>query len=127
MQLSLYILALLVTIRLTHSEDWNYHDLGPDTWSEIYPLCSGQSQSPIDILTACTTYKTFTNFNFSSTYGQTNNFTLVNNGHSIAATYIGNNPLTFTLTGGGLNGTFQFTNFHLHWGENSKSGSEHRV
>jgi len=26
-----------------------------------------------------------------------------------------------------LNGIYQFVNFHLHWGENYKSGSEHQV
>ena len=41
-----------------------------------------------------------------------------------------NDPLklaAFRLAGGGLNGTFEFVNFHLHWGENHKSGSEHEV
>ncbi|CAF4254724.1 unnamed protein product, partial [Rotaria sordida] len=31
------------------------------------------------------------------------------------------------LAGGDLPGTLELVNFHLHWGENHKSGSEHEV
>ncbi|CAF4666049.1 unnamed protein product, partial [Rotaria sp. Silwood2] len=54
-------------------------------------------------------------------------FNVLNNGHTIVGTYNANDSSPFKLTGGGLNGTFEFSNFHLHWDENSKSGSEHRV
>ncbi len=30
-------------------EDWNYNDLGPDTWAESFPECGGAEQSPINI------------------------------------------------------------------------------
>ena len=123
----IFIYLLLTNINLIISESWNYHDLGPDTWSETYPSCAAHSQSPINVQTACTTYQSFTPFNFSPDYYIYHNFTLLNNGHSITGTYNRKKSSFLTLTGGGLNGTFQFTNFHLHWGENSKSGSEHQV
>ncbi len=107
---------------------WNYEEYGPDVWSETYPTCGGQLQSPINILTACTVYKNFTPFIFGSEYNEQHNFTLTNNGHTIIGTF--NNEINlpdFRLTGGDLNGTFEFVNFHLHWGENAKSGSEHEV
>ncbi|CAF4806425.1 unnamed protein product [Rotaria sp. Silwood1] len=107
---------------------WNYGDLGPDIWSEHYPSCDGQSQSPINILTACTVYKDFKPFTFISTHDEKHYFTLKNNGHTIIGTI--NNEYKqspIQLTGGGLNGTFEFVNFHLHWGENYKSGSEHQI
>lgn len=30
-------------------EDWNYNDLGPDTWAESFAECGGSEQSPINI------------------------------------------------------------------------------
>jgi hypothetical protein len=31
------------------------------------------------------------------------------------------------ITGGGLNGTYEFAQFHLHWGNDSTKGSEHII
>jgi carbonic anhydrase len=121
--ISLYFIKLPSAI----ISSWNYADLGPDVWSDQYPLCIGEFQSPINIRTACTTYQSFQPFNFSEDFYDSHNFTLINNGHTILATYTGNILPSFTLTDGGLNGTFQFVNFHLHWGENYKSGSEHQM
>lgn len=108
-------------------ETWNYQDLGPDVWSDTYPSCANHSQSPINIRTACTTYRSFTPFNFTSAYNLTQNFTLLNNGHTITGTYMSNDESSLMLTGGGLNKTYHFYSFHLHWGENYKSGSEHQM
>ncbi|CAF4232174.1 unnamed protein product, partial [Rotaria sordida] len=127
LQFFIFISLLLIIVCPITGESWNYHDLGPDIWSETYPSCAGHSQSPINIKTACTIYRTFTSFNFSSAYNLNHNFTLLNNGHSIVGTYNGNDSSSFKLTGASLNGTFEFSSFHLHWGENSKSGSEHQV
>lgn len=110
------------------ANQWNYGQLGPDIWSDYYPLCAGKSQSPVNILTACTVYRKFSEFQFTSSYDEKHYFKLINNGHTIIATLSTDyqqSPLS--LTGGGLNGTFDFVNFHLHWGENHKSGSEHEL
>ncbi|CAF1186774.1 unnamed protein product [Adineta steineri] len=127
LQVFTFILILLTNIRSTTGESWNYNNLGPDVWGDIDSLCNGRSQSPINIQTACTNYQSFAPFSFQSDYNLTHNFTLLNNGHSIVGTYIGNNPMSLRLNGGGLNGTYEFLQFHLHWGENYKSGSEHQV
>jgi carbonic anhydrase len=127
MQSFIFITVLLSIVHRTICDSWDYHALGPDVWSDTYPSCANHSQSPINIQTACTTYQSFTPFHFTSAYDLTNNFTLVNNGHTIVGTYIGNASSALTLTGGGLNGTYNLRNFHLHWGENYKSGSEHQV
>ncbi|CAF5156878.1 unnamed protein product, partial [Rotaria magnacalcarata] len=111
-----------------YANQWNYGHLGPDIWSEYYPLCAGKSQSPINILTACTLYRDIKPFQFISAHATKNYFTVKNNGHTIIS--IINNAyeqLSIQLRGGGLNGTFDFVNFHLHWGENHKSGSEHQI
>jgi carbonic anhydrase len=123
----LNIFFLLTIIYQSIGSEWNYGDEGPDVWSDLYPLCDGQSQSPINIDTTSTVYHSVQIFKFSAGYSITQNFKLINNGHSISGTYTGNDPSLLTLTGGGLNGTYQFSSFHLHWGENYKSSSEHQV
>jgi len=107
---------------------WNYGQLGPDIWSDYYPFCAGKSQSPINILTACTVYKNLKPFNIISSHDERHYFTLKNNGHTIIGTINQEyKQPPIQITGGGLNGTFEFVNFHLHWGENYKSGSEHQM
>ncbi|CAF1254402.1 unnamed protein product, partial [Rotaria sordida] len=96
-------------------------------WSETHESCGRYSQSPIIIKTACTVYRTFTPFDFSSAYNLQHDFTLLNTGHTVVGTYHGNDSSPFNLTGGGLNGTFRLHNFHLHWGENHRTGSEHQI
>ncbi|CAF4440468.1 unnamed protein product [Rotaria sp. Silwood2] len=123
----MYISLLLTIVSQTTGNSWNYHNSGPDMWSETYQSCAKYSQSPIIIKTACTIYRTFAPFDFSSTYNLTHTFNVLNNGHTIVGTYNGNESSPFKLTGGGLNGTFEFSSVHLHWGENSRSGSEHQV
>ncbi|CAF1197255.1 unnamed protein product [Rotaria sp. Silwood1] len=126
-QAFIFILLLLTIVCQATGETWDYHESGPDVWSEVYGSCGTYSQSPIVIKTACTVYRNFTPFDFSSAYHLKHDFTLINNGHTIVGTYNGNDSSPFNLTGGGLNGTFQFYNFHLHWGENARAGSEHQV
>jgi len=121
------IVFLLIIIHQSITSDWNYGEEGPDVWSDDYPLCSGRSQSPINIRTACTIYQPFKPFQFSSGYDQLQNFTLINNGHTISGALTNGNSSILTLTGGGLIGTYRFSSFHFHWGENYKSGSEHQM
>ncbi|CAF1381328.1 unnamed protein product [Rotaria sordida] len=111
-----------------HIHEWDYGEFGPDVWYEKYPTCGGRLQSPINILTACTTYKSFTPFIFESGYNEQHSFTLKNNGHTIVGTLNSESNLSgLKLAGGDLPGTLELVNFHLHWGENHKSGSEHEV
>jgi carbonic anhydrase len=124
----LFFFGSILAINAAHVHEWNYDEYGPDVWSERYPSCAGQSQSPINILTACTSYKNFTPFAFGAGYNEQHNFTLQNNGHTIVGTFHNEEKLAaFRLEGGDLNGTFELVNFHLHWGENHKTGSEHEV
>lgn len=129
MQTITFILFLLTTnVYYISCQDWNYDVLGPDMWSVFYPTCAGHFQSPINIKTACTVYQTLTPFQFSADYNRTYNFTIYPFENNYRVLYNNSNPSpSFTLTGGGLNGTFQLVSFHLHWGENFKSGSEHQM
>jgi len=124
----LIIISLyLHSLNAATSSHWNYDALGPDVWSDLYSTCDGLSQSPINIKTACTTYQEFAAFSFSSAYDLAQKFTLTNNGHTISAEQVNASAYPLTLTGGGLSETFTFVNFHLHWGRNYKSGSEHQL
>jgi carbonic anhydrase len=121
------LIFFLTIINQSITDEWNYGAQGPDVWADQYPLCSGHSQSPIDIRTACTVYRRFEPFKFSSTYNQPQNFILINNGHTISGVLTDGNSSLLTLTGGGLDGIYKFSSFHFHWGENYGSGSEHQV
>lgn len=127
--MNLRLLSFLFSLFIcVSSNQWNYGHLGPDIWSDYYPMCAGKSQSPINILSACTKYAKLRPFKFSASHSEKHYFTLKNNGHTVIGIIndaYQQSPLT--LTGGGLNGTFKFVNFHLHWGENYKSGSEHQM
>ena len=121
----IFLFVLSFTCGHTAGNDiWNYGKRGPDVWKDINSNCSGQRQSPINIQTACTKYEIFKPFNFTYIHGESLNFTLKNNGHTITGR---TNDGGLLLTGGNLSGTFSFDSFHLHWGPNYNTGSEHQM
>ena len=120
-------IQLSMFLSLTKCSDWDYHQNGPDVWQDFDQMCASSSQSPINIKTVCAVYKSFNQFNFSETYNISQNFSLNFNKHSINGSLIDQEEYPLHLTGGGLNGIYKFVNFHLHWGENYASGSEHEV
>lgn len=119
------LLLSLASFSPVDSSHWDYGEFGPDVWSEQYPTCNGESQSPINIRTKCTIERTFSKINLSSSHQSTLLFRLRNNGHTITAETVTEQDLT--LTGVNLNGVFRFDSFHIHWGPNKRSGSEHRL
>lgn len=121
---SLFIVICKTEVPEAPSFEWNYGRFGPDVWFKKYPECAGENQSPINIKTACTIYQQFEPFHFSAAYYDSLKFTLVHDGHSVKGVPIGRKLF---LSGGNLNGTFTFINFHLHWGPNENVGSEHQV
>ena len=106
---------------------WNYGNFGPDVWPDLYPDCSKNSQSPINIKTACTTYQNFPAFQFSSTYNMMQDFTITNDGHTVVGKQVNASAFPLILSGGGLPENYTFVNFHLHWGDNYATGSEHQL
>jgi carbonic anhydrase len=122
-----FVGLILFHSSLSADHNWNYGNLGPDVWPDFNPTCAGTAQSPINIKTACTIYESYEPFQFSSGYDLTQDFTLTNNGHSISAEPVDKTKSPLTLTGGGLSEEFMFASFHLHWGKNYKTGSEHLV
>ncbi|CAF4764247.1 unnamed protein product [Rotaria sp. Silwood1] len=125
--LVVFILLCSVNTSLSQETHWNYGDAGPDVWEDSYAACQGMVQSPINIQTACTVYNAYPAFQLSSATNVVQNFTITNDGHTITASQVDKTAFPLTLSGGGLNGTYEFVNFHLHWGQNYKSGSEHQI
>jgi carbonic anhydrase len=106
------------------NDDWDYSKLGPDVWSERWSTCGGQRQSPINIMTKCTDQRKFDPLNFTSVHDKQILFRMENNGHTIK---VHTDTTGLLVNGGNLNGRFYFDSFHLHWGPNHKSGSEHQM
>ena len=122
-----FLLVQLLVLCSALGTEWDYHQLGPDVWDDLFPTCAGRSQSPIDIKTPCTVYQNFSAFDLLSFYNLNQTLRLLNNGYAISATLVNQTANPPRFQGGGLNGTYEFVNFHLHWGENYGSGSEHEV
>ena len=106
------------------SQIWDYGKHGPNVWKDINSNCGGQNQSPINIKTACTNYEIFDPFDFTASHNQLIKIKLTNNGHTIVGEPI---DTQLSITGGNLNGEYLFQSFHLHWGPNYNTGSEHQV
>ena len=112
---------------LSSAVNWNYEDLGPDVWPDLYPDCGKTKQSPINIKTACTTYNEYSPFQFSPAYAELQDFRITNDGHTVTGVQVNPTASPLILSGGGLTENFTFANFHLHWGENYGTGSEHQL
>ena len=73
------------------SNDWNYEELGPDTWKQNpnFPSCgSGQKQSPINIISSTVAYdSSLAPINFNN-YSQTITWNISNNGFTSYYYYI---------------------------------------
>lgn len=105
---------------------WTYDS--PSEWSTHFPHASGICQSPINIVTKETKPESYSPFSFSMQYTCDQLFTLTHSGQQVAATLTDKQHASeIWFTGSGLGGRFHFINFHLHWGENNRHGSEHEI
>ncbi|EFX88011.1 alpha-carbonic anhydrase [Daphnia pulex] len=113
-------------IPITNKPKWTYKD--QMNWPRLFPTCGTRRQSPIDIQPKETVLASFPNFVFHN-YGHINNMTMVNNGHTVTINLPEDYPKHKMphITGGGLNGTYNFAQMHMHWGVDSTLGSEHRI
>jgi len=102
---------------------WKY----PSTnWPDICPgYCSGQSQSPIDIVTSPLPMDNSL-FRFHDYGVPINTVNLNNNGHSATISW-DNSVNSLSISGGGLDGNYTLAQFHFHWGCDNSQGSEHTV
>ncbi|EFX88007.1 alpha-carbonic anhydrase [Daphnia pulex] len=111
----------------TRASGWNYHDTS--AWAKLPDsVCGGNQQSPVDIQPRLSVTKAFPKLTFQN-YGNIDKMGLMNSGHSAMYSLPKDSPADRvpSVSGGGLNDTFKFVQFHLHWGANSAKGSEHLI
>ena len=97
---------------------------GPANWTGVCK--TGKRQSPIDIKSAEAVYdKALGEFELKN-YNKnlTLDFTVENNGHAMVVSLGGGD---YVVSGGGLVGSYKTVQFHLHWGPDENSGSEHEM
>lgn len=126
----LTVFTLLQTKTCTGAE-WSYDDhhgqSGPSYWKNIAPACGGSSQSPIDVVLSDAQYKkdmTPIAFEGYDTIPPNVSYTLVNNGHTVQLNVLN---AVLKINGGGLPGSYQLVQFHVHWGKTNDVGSEHKI
>uniref|UniRef100_A0A8C3XUF1 Carbonic anhydrase n=1 Tax=Chelydra serpentina TaxID=8475 RepID=A0A8C3XUF1_CHESE len=97
---------------------------GQAHWSDDYPDCGGQAQSPIDIQTKSVQHDPALPPIEPQGYRgpEDGAFTLLNNGHTVAMSL----PPSMILRG--LPQTYAAVQLHFHWGSRGQAGgSEHQV
>uniref|UniRef100_A0A8C9XPA2 Carbonic anhydrase n=1 Tax=Sander lucioperca TaxID=283035 RepID=A0A8C9XPA2_SANLU len=95
----------------------------PGLWGKTYSTCDGNSQSPINIITRKTLKdERLTPFIFTN-YREIFSDAMTNVGHSVKVGV----PHLSTISGGGLPTTYKAVEFHIHWGNNERPGSEHTI
>ncbi|NXC49604.1 CAH4 anhydrase, partial [Penelope pileata] len=105
---------------------------GPRQWHETYPACSGNSQSPINIVTKNVIYDKSLKPLYFEDYDVkgSSKWIIENNGHTgkYFKVTLSTSP---KIGGGGLTRKYKAIEFHFHWGVQGVSqylpGSEHSI
>jgi len=127
--LGLLSLALFYPSLVSGGHGWNYNledHSGPSHWSSIYPSCSGVKQSPVDLKGGRAVHlPPLVLQHYDELPGKAD---LRNNGHTAKlSTKPTGSQLTPTMSGGGLQHKYKFSQVHFHWGAENGKGSEHQV
>lgn len=99
----------------SYLQDFNYQgEKGPTHWGEQYNACFGKHQSPINIEMLNVKSLSLPKLEFKNFESTPKSTSLKNNGHTVMFTIdAAEKP---QVSGGPLNGTYQFTQLHFHWG-----------
>jgi carbonic anhydrase len=105
---------------------WGYGpDNGPCQWYKSFPAARGFQQSPIDLSVASSVLdRALNGMKLGWKFHPEDSKKVVNNGQTITVQIDGDGS---SLTGGPIVGEFKLAQFHFHWGEDSKCGSEHTL
>ncbi|XP_060655259.1 carbonic anhydrase 1-like [Drosophila nasuta] len=123
-------LAFILCCVLVAGQDFGYGGQhGPSHWAEDYKRCSGKFQSPIDIDVLSVEVKEFPDIEYTNIYVTPNRVHMANNGHTVLVTMNFEKGREPRIKGGPLarNSSYQFEQFHFHWGANDTVGSEDLV
>ena len=118
------LLSLLSLTLGAGGAHWNYQQAGhsgPHHWSGVCQ--DGESQSPINILTA--EHVSLPEWSFTGYDAALQSIQMTNNGHSVK--FSSSDREIPSVTGGDLPGHFVFAQGHFHWGNTSHAGSEHLI
>lgn len=103
--------------------EWDYSDT--NSWAVNFPSANGRNQSPIDIISSLSEYDESLKTNqFELNFDLNCFIELKNNGHTFVVSAASD---TSSVSGGLLPNSYKFGQFHMHWGLNESSGSEHFV
>jgi len=125
--LSFVFLSFVPSLSLASSE-WDYKDghKGPLHWGEHFQDCSGDRQSPINLVNSKEVH--YHPLKMSHYDKQPSQAHLINNGHTAKLTTQAATPEeTPIMEGGGLPAAYKFSQVHFHWGSKDSQGSEHQV
>lgn len=111
---------------------------GASNWNEKFGSCKGKHQSPININVLSVKKAKLPPLTFTNFHSQLKNFTLHNNGHTglqtcapflithqinylrFSAMFTVDSNQSLEISGGPLKAPYKFTQFHFHWGKQSK-------
>ncbi|XP_044296598.1 carbonic anhydrase 15-like [Varanus komodoensis] len=132
--LGITFVTLPFVIRAGTAGPWCYdsQDLkcGPSHWKDITASCGGENQSPINIDRRKTQRDKNLDEILFEGYDQAppGRWRLLNDGHTVVMTLDGASAAEqINITKGGLGEKFRALQFHFHWGDLDRNGSEHMV
>lgn len=121
-----FIFIILTILQKSAGQDFSYNGpKGPDHWGEQYNKCDGKYQSPINIDEALVTNVVLPPIDFVGFDDYPLSAELLNNGHTAKVTMEFKDDAY--ITGGPLEGTYQFEQLHFHWGSSNNHGSESQI
>lgn len=101
---------------------------GPDTWALDSPACGGVRQSPIDLRPdSMLRLRTRAPLRWTRYWRAPRNLTMHNSGHTVQVMGSWDGEGAPVLSGGPLDGDYEFLQLHFHWGPDDHLGSEHTV
>ncbi|XP_070389216.1 carbonic anhydrase 1-like isoform X1 [Dermacentor albipictus] len=130
--LFLFSVFLLFYLPVIGQPCWNYDNDQSWSWPEFQCIehnsCGGVQQSPVNIETLSVVHDVgMKPLEFYAHDVPLRNFTVHNDGLSLALRPSPADKTKRTVRGGLLQGTFEFTHALFHWGSTSSQGSEHRL
>ncbi|XP_053326670.1 carbonic anhydrase 15-like [Spea bombifrons] len=133
-QLFVTVLTFPLVVQASGGGHWCYSSQNPscgaDHWKDISHTCGGEKQSPINIDRSKVKRDTQLGEIIFHGYNQapSHRWRLMNDGHSVLLSLEGEVILgNINISGAGLPNTYRALQFHFHWGNPTKDGSEHTM
>jgi len=110
----------------SHSMEWFYKGpKGLSHWGDVFGMCKGKHQSPININTNQVNRMDKGEIIFHNYNDLSEKIDVVNNGHTIKFSSTVHTP--FITSDKLFQGKYFLKQFHFHWGKQGDRGSEHNI